>query len=79
MRIVITPASKVTQVVWILFNAIWREGHISFCWRRTSLVTILKKGDTLEMDNYRGISLLRMPFKILLIMVTTRIEEECLE
>jgi len=27
------------------------------------------------MDNYRGISLLPMPFKILLIMVTTRIEK----
>ena len=70
--------SKMAQVVWKLLNAIWKSGHIPSCWRRTSLVTILKKGDPLEMDNYRGISLLPMPFKVLLIMVTTRIER-CLE
>jgi len=38
----------------------------------------IEEGDPLEMDNCRGISLLPMPFKILLIMVTTRIEK-CLE
>ena len=70
--------SRMAQVMWKLLNAIWREGHIPSCWRRTSLVTILKKGDPLEMDNYRGISLLPMPFKLLLIMITTRIEQ-CLE
>jgi hypothetical protein len=70
--------SKMAQVVWKLLNAIWKSGRIPSCWRRTSLVTILKKGDPLEMDNYRGISLLPMPFKVLLIMVTTRIER-CLE
>jgi len=35
--------STMAQVVWRLLNAIWREGHIPLCWRRTSLVTILKK------------------------------------
>jgi len=70
--------SKMAQVVWRLLNTIWREGHVPSCWRRTSLVTMLKKGDPLEMNNYRGISLLPMPFKLLLIMITTRIEK-CLE
>ena len=47
--------SKVAQVVWKLLNAIWKSGHVPSRWRRTSLVTVLKKGDPLEINSYRGI------------------------
>jgi len=70
--------STVAQVVWRLLNAVRREGHVPLRWSKTSLVSALKKGGPLEVDNCRGVSLLPTPFKVLPTAVTTRVEK-CLE
>jgi len=39
------------------------------------LVSIHKKGDPADMDNYRDISLIPVPFKLLLTMITIRVQK----
>jgi hypothetical protein len=68
--------SAMARVLLGLFNDIWRMGYIPSCWRRATVVSIHKKGDPTEMDNYRGISLMPVPLKLLLIILTYRLVRE---
>jgi hypothetical protein len=65
--------SLMAEVLLRLFNAIWRKGYIPSCWRTATVKSIHKTGDPTEMDNYRGISLMPVPLKLLLIILTYRI------
>jgi hypothetical protein len=68
-----TP-SVMAQVVLRLFNTVWRSNYIPKCWREAVVISLHKKGDPMDMDNYRGISLMAVPLKVLLLMLTHRIE-----
>ena len=61
-----------------LYNAIWKTQYIPVCWRTAAVISLLKKGDPLDMDNYRGISLIPVPLKVLICMATQRLTQ-CLE
>ena len=56
--------SAMAYVVLGLFNAIWEQGYIPSSWRRATVISIHKKGDPTDMDNYRGISLMPVPLKL---------------
>ena len=45
-------------------------------WRMSTIVPLLKNGDVEVCDNYRGISLLSIPSKVLAKVLYRRIEEE---
>lgn len=67
--------SHLARVMLALLNQVWQTQHIPACWRRAWLVSIYKgKGDALEMDNYRGISLMAVPLKMLLVILARRLE-----
>jgi len=68
--------STLARLLLGLFNDIWRQGYIPLAWRRATVVSIHKKGDPTEMDNYRGISLMQVALKLLLIILTYRIVRE---
>ena len=61
-----------------LFNKIW-DGDFPNSWNEASIVSIPKKGDLSDCDNYRGISLINNGIKLLSKIVTTRISNYGLE
>ena len=48
-----------------LFNSMWKDQCVPEDWKKSLIVNVPKKGDLSECDNYRGISLLSVPSKIL--------------
>lgn len=63
-----------------LCNKIWDEEQLPIMWKEAIIVPLHKKGDQLECDNYRGISLLNSAYKIfarILLKRLTPYVEEC--
>lgn len=56
---------KSIQMLQSLLNKIWREKVVPQDWRDSMVVPIHKKGDKANCSNYRGISLLSVPGKVL--------------
>jgi len=55
------------------FAAAWQSGRAPAAWKRASLVPIHKKGDRLEADNYRGVTLLDVVGKVYVTVLHNRI------
>jgi len=62
----------------LLFNRIW-NGDFPKSWNEASIVSISKKGDPTNCDNYRGISLINNGIKLISKILATRISEYGLE
>ena len=60
-----------------LFNKIW-DGDFPEEWNSVSIISIPKKGDLSDCNNYRGISLINVGLKIISKIVTNRIAKICL-
>lgn len=58
-----------------LINLVWRTGRIPESWRDSVVVSIPKKGDLTNMNDYRGISLMCTTLKALAVVVSDRISE----
>jgi len=58
-----------------LFNAYSTQGQIPDSWSRSLIVPIFKGGSLDDQDNYRGISLISVLCKIVLHIVSNRLEE----
>lgn len=56
-----------------LFRAIWEEENIPEGWRKGSIIKIPKKGNLSDCNNWRGITLLSIPSKILCKIIIKRI------
>ncbi|KAE9522623.1 hypothetical protein AGLY_016986 [Aphis glycines] len=56
-----------------LINIIWEQEEIPESWRVSILCPVFKKGDIMECENYRGISLLNTTYKILSNILLIRI------
>ena len=57
-----------------IINRIWNEEQIPDDWRKGLLVKLPKKGDLSICDNWRGITLLSIPSKILCSVILQRIK-----
>lgn len=55
---------------------IWKNKKIPVDWREAIIIPLHKKGDKKVLDNYRGISLLNIGYKILSRILLTRVEEQ---
>ena len=53
------------EMLYSLFEEIWGKEEIPAEWKEGYLIKIPKKGDLSRCDNYRGITLLSVPGKIL--------------
>ncbi|VVC29027.1 Reverse transcriptase domain [Cinara cedri] len=54
-------------------NTIWEQEEIPEAWRISIICPIHEKGDIMECENYRGISLLNTSYKLLSNILLTRI------
>lgn len=54
-------------------NKIWREGSLAKGWETARIVPIYKDADRDRAENYRGVSLLNVGYKVLTKMMTTRL------
>ena len=58
----------------LLFNSIWKDQCVAEEWKKSLIVKVPKKGDLTECDNYRGISLLSVPSKIVCRVLIDRVK-----
>ena len=58
-----------------LFRNIWRHDTIPNDWAKALIIKLLKKGDQSDCNNWRGITLLLVPSKILLRVLFNRIDD----
>ena len=58
----------------LLFNSIWKDQCVPEDWKKSLIVKVPKKGDLTECDNYRSISLLSVPSKILCRVLIDRVK-----
>ncbi|KAI5735577.1 hypothetical protein M8J77_020203 [Diaphorina citri] len=61
------------QMLYNLFGKIWEERSVPQEWRNSEIVPIFKKGKKTSCDNYRGISLLSIPGKVLARVIYNRL------
>lgn len=65
--------STLQQHLLKLFQTVWHEERVPSDWGLAAIVPVFKKGDSSNVKNYRGISLLALALKILEIIVLRRI------
>lgn len=53
---------------------VWNSGRAPLDWKKALIVPVLKKGDSIDMDNYRGISLLSNAGKVYALIFRSRLE-----
>eukprot|EP00833_Pecoramyces_ruminatium_P010910 jgi/Orpsp1_1/1184942/evm.model.c7180000091668.1 len=66
--------SDCAKCLLLMFNKIW-NGDFPEDWNTASIVSLPKKGDLTDCNNYRGISLINVGLKILSKIVTNRISK----
>ena len=62
-----------TQMLYEIFEKIWEEETIPEDWKEGYLVKVPKKGDLANCNNYRGITMLSVPGKILSRIILQRL------
>jgi len=62
----------------LLFNRIW-NGDFPESWNEASIVSIPKKGDLTDCDNYRGIFLINNSIKLISKIIANRISNYSLD
>ena len=71
------PDSPFGKSLLELMNNIWTTKCVPKQWCSSAVVSILKKGDVTVMDNYRGISIMGALIKLLMTVVTQRLQDVC--
>ncbi|KAL1448183.1 hypothetical protein WDU94_005664 [Cyamophila willieti] len=61
------------KIIHTLFNKVWTEKCLPKDWKSATVVPIHKKGSKRKCDNYRGISLLSVPGKLLARIIYNRL------
>ena len=63
-------------MLYSLFEEIWDKEEIPAEWKEGYLIKIPKKGDLIRCDNFRGITLLSVPGKVLNRIILERMKDE---
>jgi hypothetical protein len=66
---------RLTDELYNLISKIWHTEEIPIEWRTSIICPILKKGDPKCVENYRGISLLDVGYKVLATFLLKRIQD----
>jgi hypothetical protein len=56
-----------------IINSFWNKEELPDQWKKSIIVSIRKKGDKTDCNNYRGISLLSTSYKILSNILLSRL------
>ena len=68
--------NQLSQMLQILCNNIWQKEKTPKDWRTGNIVTLPKKGDLSDCSNWRGITLLSLPSKVLCHVILSRIKDK---
>jgi len=73
------PSSALGKVLLGFCNKVFSSSYIPVRWRAAEVVNIPKDGDPYVVNNYRGISLIEIPIKVVTAVVTRRVSSvlEC--
>jgi len=71
----LSSTSRMATVILRFLNQTRRTGYTPSQRRRATVVSVHKKGGPADTDSYRGVSLTPAPFKLLLTVVTTRVQK----
>ena len=61
----------------LIYNQIWQAESAPIDWKNSIIVKVPKKGDLSNCNNWRGISLLSVPGKVLCSVIYNRLKESC--
>ena len=71
--------SSFGRAVLAILNQIWLNSTTPDVWQSAIVVSVFKKGDPTDPDNYRGISVMGSVMKLLLTVVANRLDAACEE
>ena len=64
----------VEEMLFKFFGRVWREGEVPKDWERGIVMPLFKKGDRMDLDNYRGITLMDVVGKVFSGILRDRLE-----
>jgi len=67
--------NELTKSFWMIITKIWETEELPEDWKTAMISPIYKKGDTKDCNNYRGIALLNVTYKIFTNCILSRIKE----
>lgn len=70
----VNPPSALGRMLLRMTNRVLQSGHIPHQWQTALVVSVPKKGDLKQMDNYRGISLIPVVLKLVTVVAIRRIQ-----
>lgn len=65
---------ELKKQIYLLVKKIWQEEQMPKNWEKATIIPILKNGDPTECNNYRGISLLDVTYKVIATIIKRRVE-----
>ena len=65
-----------TVIKWLtkLMQEVWQTKKVPQYWRNVTLIPLFKKNDRTQCNNYRGVSLLSVPGKVLSLILLERLQ-----
>lgn len=70
----VNPPSELGRMLLRMADRVMRTGQIPNQWQEALVVSIPKKGDLKQMDNYRGISLIAVALKLVTVVAIRRVQ-----
>lgn len=70
-----SPLSPMGKALWKVLNAVWSLEDIPDGWSEVVIVNLFKKGDPELLVNYRGLSLISVSLKIIMVVMVHRLEK----
>ena len=67
--------SPMGEALLAVINLMWKGRVIPAVWQESTVISIPKKGDLTDMNNYRGISLMGTGLKILMVLISVRLND----
>jgi len=75
MELIKNASQELKKRLHALICKIWRDEKMPDDWKVGLLVPLFKKGDKMKCENYRGITLLNVAYKVLSSIILERLKE----
>ena len=78
-ELVQADGENVISTLTTIFNKIWQTGERPTTWTQSLVITLPKKGNLQQRQNYRTISLISHPSKVMLKIILNRLKPQLAE